>query len=134
MKNYNFLTNLDFPVSGLVDANISLNGNFENPTGKIDVNVQDLKYKDYLIPLIDLSSRISPKQILFDRCNLNINNSLLKIRGYKNIFWDIDSLKNIMNSKGLNLTVDMKEDSLNFLKYINPEVDILTGDITALTQ
>ncbi|MCB0301539.1 MAG: translocation/assembly module TamB domain-containing protein, partial [Calditrichaeota bacterium] len=69
--------------------------------------------------------------LVINSADINFLNSEIKVRGEKALSWNPDQPDSIFSDKYLELFVEIKEDSLNFLNAINPELERLVGDITA---
>jgi hypothetical protein len=129
LEDYTFLYNVNYPVEGSLTGRIDLKGNVGSPRGQFEIKGQNLRFGDYIFPAVQSEGRISPSLINIDLATVNFLNTILKLNGEKSIYWNPYHLDSLLVDKHFRLRVKVDEDSLNFLTVLNPELDLLTGDL-----
>ena len=131
IEDYNFLLQSTVPVAGAITGRLDIGGSWQKPQATLSLEGKSVKSGDYEFPALVVDAEMQPDNLVINSADINFLNSEIKVRGEKALSWNPDQPDSIFSDKYLELFVEIKEDSLNFLNAINPELERLVGDITA---
>lgn len=134
LEDYGFLYRTQLPVAGSLTGRLDLTGTLGNPGGTLEIRGDSLRYGDYKFPYLSAVSRIAPERISLEQATVNFLNTEVRLSGEKRIRWqelefDSSFAERLVQDKDFRLSIEIDEDSLNFLNVLNPELESLIGDI-----
>jgi hypothetical protein len=129
LSNYAFLFNTNVPVAGAFTGRLDIGGSWQKPMADLAIEAEKVKFGEYEFPLMAIEADMTPQKLSIQKANINFLNTNIKLHGEKSLRWNPDSLNTVFDDKYLELYAEIKEDSLNFLHTINPELERLVGDI-----
>jgi hypothetical protein len=134
LSDYPFFKDRNYPVDGIFSGNANIRGNIEDFHGKYALQAINLLYQEYQFPSIELEGTIDPGGIVLKEGNVNFMDTHIIMRGVKPLNWNYKKPADILSDRSFELYVTIREDSLNFLNVLLPEVDLITGDISVLLE
>ncbi len=134
ISDYFFFRQYNFPLKGQFNGNIQLEGTTSRLKGLFNVSGRNVRYREYFSSAFQLNGRFKPEQIKLDFAKINFMNTEILGNGTKIINWNLNEPENLFSDKQFLLNIAIKEDSVNFLDIITPEVDQLTGQISLNTK
>lgn len=129
LQDYSAFYDVNYPIEGELEGRIDLSGDVRNPRGQITFQGRDLRFQDYDFPSLSVDGRLQSDRILIDLARVNFEDTDVMLNGEKPIAWDPENLGNLLDDRRFRLRASIREDSLNFLGSVNPELERLTGDI-----
>ena len=131
LSNYAFLFDTNVPVAGAFTGRLDIDGSWQKPLADFAIEAEKVQFGEYEFPRMSIEAGMNPQKISIQKANINFLNTNIKLHGEKSLRWNPDSLGAIFDDKYLELYAEIKEDSLNFLHAINPELERLVGEIQA---
>ncbi len=131
LSNYAFLFETNVPVAGAFTGRLDIDGSWQKPLADFAIEAERVQFGEYEFPRLSIEAGMNPQKITIQKANINFLNTNIKLHGEKSLRWNPDSLGGIFDDKYLELYAEIKEDSLNFLHAINPELERLVGEIYA---
>lgn len=128
MQNYNALLGVNFPLMGTVSGKVNIAGTMGAPSGTMNLAGTDAMIENYEFREFDIEGSVSPTRITVNAAKINFFNTDILARGFKNIQWDLNNLRNVFSDKSFELLCEINDDSLNFLYAFIPEVDRVIGN------
>jgi len=132
LSDYPFFSEFNFPIAGNCSGKIELTGSKSLLSGNYQLTFRDIQYREYQFPFIQLTGDITPQFIRLKEADINFMQTQIKAWGEKAINWNLLEIENIFSDKQFSLSLSLKEDTLNFLNVLIPDVDVLYGDIDIL--
>ena len=134
LEDYGFLYQTQYPLSGSLTGRLDLAGTLGNPAGTLEISGDSLRYGDYKFPYLSAVSRIAPERLSLEQATVNFLNTEVHLSGEKRLRWqevefDSSFAERLLADKNFRLSIEIDEDSLNFLNVLNPELESLIGDI-----
>jgi len=129
LNDYAFFLNPNFPFGGTFSSSIMIKGILGSPRGFMKLDAEGIKISKYEFPYCNISGRLSPHQFILDKALINFADTEIHAVGYKTIQWDISSPSSIFSDDHFGLICTVKEDSINFISTVLPEVDRIIGNI-----
>ncbi len=134
IQNYPFFKKFNFPVTGNFGGQVEISGKVNQPKGEYNLFGENIRYRDYEIPRFNFKGHLSASAITLDEGKLNFMDTNIGLTGEKVINWDIDNLADIFSDQKFSLQMSVREDTVNFLNVLTPEVDLLLGKIDAVVN
>lgn len=139
LKDYDFLYESKYPVDGQLTGRLDLSGTIRDPQGELTLSGENVAIGENNFPEIQLESRLLSDKIILDKGLVNFENSEIHLSGEKTIGYDpvnFDSafVETLFRDKQFQLSLNIREDSLNFLNALNAELESLTGEIVLTAE
>jgi len=126
---YAFLFKVNYPLQGILDGRFNISGTVENPSGRFQFRGEAGQVRDYRFSAFDLRGEFTQNLFRLNPSVINFQHTRFNITGSKKITWNWKHPANSFENKGIDFHVAVREDSLNFLGVINPEIDRIIGKI-----
>jgi|GEM_PF-4384297 len=131
LERYRPFLRTNFPLEGSVSGRAELKGTTANPELYMTLSGDSLRYAEYRMPELRFVLNGDSSGIVLDSGYANYINTDINFVGTKNLSWEPGNIESLFADSTFELVATIREDSLNFLNSINPELDIITGDIRA---
>ncbi len=133
-SDYPFFKEQNYPITGNLSGNLDVTGTTTDFLANYSLLIRGLQYKDYQFPRIKLEGLINPQAIVLRDGLVDFQGTEILLNGAKTINWDYGNFSDIFKDRTIVLNATITEDSLQFLNVLTPEVDLLTGEISASVQ
>ena len=129
ITDYPFFQKFNFPIKGDFTGQFELSGKAISPQGHFMLTGKNFRYEDYQFPHFQLKGRFTPEVAYLDEAQIRFMNTNILASGEKNIHFNLNHIEDIFSDKRFQLFIQIHEDSVDFLHLLEPEIDLLTGQI-----
>jgi len=131
LERYRPFLRTNFPLEGTVSGRAELSGTTVLPELNMRIIGRNLRYADYIMPELRMKLTGDTSGVVLDSGFADYIDTDVYFTGRKKIDWDPENVQRIFEDSTFEISAIIQEDSLNFLNSINPELDIVVGDIQA---